>query len=165
MTMPVLPAGHIPTADELAAWSDQIDALTNPPETDWAASVAWTSSGTAPALGNAVKVAKYWRTPNGLWVDTFQRVTFGTTSTFGTGVHFWSLPVTAAADQVASAIGEAYGLDAGTQEYTGVIKLESATTCRVIPAEDTSATNWGQTSPFTWGNGDSIVLTARYRAA
>lgn len=155
--------GHANRGTEYEAVLDQIALLTTPNEATW--TPAWTSSGTAPAIGNATVTGKYWQAPGGLWVDAFMKVTFGSTSTYGTGVFFFSLPVTAASDQVASSIGVAYYLDSGTAEGGGIVKCESTTLLRVVPAEDTNSNNWGQTSPITWTTNDVFQATVRYRAA
>lgn len=162
-TRPTLTAGSRILDTRTDAFLDQIDSLTSPAETSY--TPAWTSSGTAPAVGNATRVGKYWRAESGLWVDVFVKFTFGTTSTYGTGVYFFSLPVNAAADQVASAIGTAYYLDSGTAEGGGIVKCESASTIRIVPAEDTNSNNWGQTAPITWTTNDVLQFTCRYRAA
>lgn len=142
--------------------------LLAPGWTDWVSSVAWTSSGSAPSLGNAGKTAGYHRAPGQDILDGYMTVQFGNTSTFGTGVYFWALPVPVHPSWIGSIpIGWAYGLDQGTQEYGGIVKCETATTCRMLPASNNtdSATNWGPTAPFTWGNGDFLSMVFRYRPA
>jgi len=56
---------------------------------------AWTSSGTAPALGNGTATGHYMR--SGKAITVAAEIVSGTTTTFGTGNYRISLPVTASA--------------------------------------------------------------------
>ena len=56
---------------------------------------AWTSSGTAPALGNGTLVCNYMQVQK--LVNFRIALTLGTTSTIGTGAYSLSLPVAAVA--------------------------------------------------------------------
>ena len=166
---PSAAAGAYPRADEVEAILDQIDQLTDPGSgtwTDFSSTLAWTSSGAAPAFGNATKLAEYRRPSGSDMVDVRIKITFGNTTTFGTGVYFLSLPANAATNQIAFGAGWAYALDAGIQEYGGICKIENATTFRMIPASNNtdSVTNWGQTAPFTFGNTDVLAAQLRYQA-
>lgn len=166
MVMPQFNVDEI-YAEDLNELSTAIDNLRSPGWTNWASSIAWTSSGVAPALGNAVKTAEYRRPTDMDMLDGWMVVTFGGTSTFGTGVHFWTLPVAAHANMVGHAIGTAYALDAGTAEYGGIIKCETTTTFRVMPAVNSAddESNWGPTTPFTWVSTDIVRAFFRYRPA
>jgi len=53
---------------------------------------SWTSTGTAPAIGNGTLTGAYVQI--GKWVQFRIQVTFGSTTTFGTGGLQVSLPVT-----------------------------------------------------------------------
>jgi hypothetical protein len=165
---PDLYAGAYPTGAQLEAILDQIASLTDPGWTDWSSSLAWTASGTAPALGDATRSAEYRRAAGSDMVDLIWKITFGGTSTFGTGVYFFSLPFTAHANYRVTAVGTALATDTGVAEYAGVVKIESGgTTMRIMPASNSgdSVSAWGQTAPFTFASGDVIGGTLRYRVA
>lgn len=122
----------------------------------------WTSSGTAPALSNGTLTGRYLVVHHQL-VKAQIRLTMGSTTTFGTGVYFFSLPFPASTDSASSynAAGSAWALDTGTKESGGVCKLESgATTFRIssAPTASGASDNWSPTTPFTWASTD--VLTA-----
>jgi hypothetical protein len=122
----------------------------------------WTSSGTQPALVNGTLTGRYLVVHHQL-VKAQIRLVMGGSTTFGTGVYFFSLPFPASTDSAASfnAAGTAWALDTGTKESGGVCKLESGgTTFRIsaAPAASGASDNWGQTGPFTWATTD--VLTA-----
>jgi hypothetical protein len=137
----------------------RLDALE--PFADWAAyTLAWTSSGTAPALGNATVVSRHRQHKKMVTVNA--RVTFGGTSTFGTGGWAMSLPVNAA--QVA--IGSAYFRDvsAGASgHFPGI--------CVVDPAINAGTVNFFNvasqvqpTVPFTWVSTDHLSFSITYEA-
>lgn len=132
------------------------------PWTDYSPSLAWTSSGTAPVLGNAVVVARYIQTGK-LTIYTF-RITFGTTSTYGTGTYSFSLPVNSQASRYA--VGSAYCRDAsagsaGHFPATAVVDTTvSASTLFVINVNALV----GQTFPFTWTTSDYITATVAYES-
>jgi hypothetical protein len=164
--MPSLAVGHEPTAAELKQITDQVDSLTSPGWTDYSSTFAWTSSGTAPALGNGTKIAEYRRSASSDLVEVIIKLTFGTTSTYGTGVFFFSLPVTAATNAQVLPVGWAYALDSGVQEYAGICKTESAgTTFRVLPASNNTdnVNNWSGAAPFAFGSADSFAAHLIYR--
>lgn len=157
---PVMPAGHIITAADVTAILDQIASLTAPGWTSY--TPAWTSTGTAPAIGNATVVGKYRQPSGGDVVDAYFTIIFGSSSTYGTSEYRFSLPVNAHAELVGYTIGDAYALDSGTQEYGGLVKVETASTIRVV--KDAGGT-WGQLVPFTWTTNDRISVNVRYRPA
>lgn len=154
---PSLPALHIWQASEATAILTQIEQLTDPGWTDYSSTLAWTASGTAPAFGNAVKVAQ-WRRPTDCDLIHVQgKVTYGTTSTYGTGTHFYNLPVAAASSQISMAGGGgAFCLDSGVQEYLAGVKIESSTTFRMPIGGGSAAGSVGQTVPHTWGSTDIV---------
>jgi hypothetical protein len=165
-TRPSEPAGHKVTAAEMKATLDQIDTLTAPGWTSYSGTFAWTSSTGTPALGNGtLNFAEYRRSADSDLISVRIKITFGTTSTFGTGVWFFSLPVTAGTNQAVMTAGWAYALDAGTQEYSGVCKIETAgTTFRVLPASNATdnVNNWSGASPFTFGSADVFSAQLMY---
>lgn len=121
----------------------------------------WTSSGTAPAIGNGSIAGRFIQL--GKWVFVQFNLTFGSTSTFGTGEYIFSLPVTAAATSVGD-IGAMRAADAGTAAYRGFAHIFSTTSFKVETAAS-PAVIWGQLVPFTWGNTDRIEGHLVYEAA
>lgn len=112
----------------------------------------WSSSGTAPSLGNGSFSGSRWRL---LFSDLYQvqiHLTMGSTTTYGTGVWFFSHPATVSSNWVQQSVGVAHFLDAAVKEGGGVVGCTSTTVIRVYSGHDGS--NWGATFPFAWGNGD-----------
>jgi hypothetical protein len=123
---------------------------------------AWTSSGTAPALGNGSSIGFYNQI--GKQVHVWGRITFGTTSTFGTGSYRLSLPV--AADTNIVFLGMAYMRDPGNGDHYGFVQLVTSTTFSAGGMTGTNTnTTWTPTVPFTIGNGDSFQWNFTYPAA
>lgn len=165
-------AGQFLTADDLQAMVDQIDSLTAPGWTTYTPS--WGSSGTAPAIGNGTLAGRYRRAANSDLVEVEIRLTFGTTTTAGTGLYNWGLPVNAAAAAVTQIeVGSCQVTDAGAISEPGVCVLASSTllVCTMGPWPNTATTinnrggQIGATSPFTFGTSDAIVMRLAYQAA
>jgi hypothetical protein len=119
---------------------------------------AWTSTGTAPAIGNGTIVGRWQQI--GKTVHYTATVTMGSTTTFGTGNYFISLPVTAHAS--ALGFGFARAIDTGTLQYPGVAVLQSTTL--ILPITPAGAP-WTNLVPFTFGNGDQMIFSGTYEAA
>ena len=118
---PAIPAvGDLITAAQGAILAqNQIDAADA-----WTAyTPTWTSSGTAPALGNGTLTGRYQQ--NGKSAQYEIRLTAGSTTTFGTGNYNFSLP-TAAHDANPDAMGWAYVNIAGTRTAGVAIKASTA---------------------------------------
>jgi hypothetical protein len=125
----------------------------------WAAyTPAWTSSGTAPAIGNGTISGRFSQ----LGKTVFYKISVvaGSTTTFGTGTYFFSLPVTAAAS--AFTFGFARAIDTGVLQYPGFAVLQSTTL--LLPITGAGAT-WSNTVPFTFANTDQMVFDGTYEAA
>lgn len=119
---------------------------------------AWTSSGTQPTNGT-FNVARYRRDGDTVFVQITMSMTGSTT--FGTGIYFWSLPVNCPIETMC--MGSAFLFDNGTNGRLGVVQYASATTISV--AFDTGAVAVGATAPFTWASGDYITMNFSYKAA
>lgn len=127
--------------------------------TDYSSSLAWTSTGVAPAFGNAVRSSIYRETTGN--VDFDFSVIHGTTSSYGTGIWIYSLPITAHSGEVDRAVGSAWVLDAGTIRRCATVQLASTTTVRLV----SDAGDVGASVPFAWGNTDALAAGIRYRPA
>lgn len=124
---------------------------------------AWTSTGSAPSLGNGTVAGQYFQL--GKFVQVWGKLTVGTTTTNGTGSYRLSLPVTADTGMTAS-FGPIYYRDFATADYVGVGTLISSTTFGVGALTGAGTNNvWTATSPATPANGDSITWSFAYVAA
>ncbi len=138
----------------------------------------WTSSGTAPSLGNGTLTGAY--TQIGKLVEARIAITFGSTTTYGTGNFYFSLPVTAKAISSANAMHVAMQLGTGTIADTGVNYYPAAprfvdvnkievgvftTLSGANPVYAHTGSAMSATVPFTMGNTDGVYLTIRYEAA
>lgn len=123
---------------------------------------SWTSTGTAPAIGNGTLEGAYQqigRTVN--WRLRFQA---GSTSTYGTGTYRWSLPVTAAAGAVV--LGQGYAYDASTDAiavFSG--QASTSTTVTVLRTGSTGTYAYDKSIPWTWASGDQLFIGGAYEAA
>lgn len=122
----------------------------------------WTCSGTAPSLGNGTLTGRYIQI--GKLVVFSISFAAGSTTTFGTNLWRFDLPVTAGASQSAQA--GAYGMvfDASaTTPYAVVASLAaSGTLLNRIGFNAGSVTNL---APMTWAVSDSLTLNGVYESA
>ncbi|MFE7804025.1 hypothetical protein ACFU51_05025 [Streptomyces sp. NPDC057430] len=109
----------------------------------------WGSSGTAPALGNGGIVG--WHKDVGKTCTALFEVTFGTTTTFGTGTYTWTVPHTAknpsGSTTTLNYLGHARGH--GAQWYEGVVGVARGTSLARIYSHN-ATTEWSPTEPVTW---------------
>lgn len=161
MVMPVLAAGDKPTATQLKQITDQIDSLTDP---GWTAFVpAWTSLGTAPAIGNGTLTGSYRRSANSDLVVVRIRFTAGSTSTYGTSSWLFSVPagIAASAAAISETAGALYILDSGSQSRAGVCRFNTSTTLFL----ESNSGGVTSTVPQTWAVNDQAILTIAYEPA
>lgn len=164
-------AGQYLTADDLQAMVDQIDSLTDPGWTSY--TPVWTSSGTAPAIGNGTITGRYRRAANSDLIIAEIKMVLGTTSTVGTGVYSWSLPVAAKAASVDLSNGSGSWLRSGTIRDPITCTMKTTTTIGAYhgPFANTATTinnrggDMSATAPIVPGTGDTYVLSIAYDAA
>lgn len=130
---------------------------------------SWTTSGTAPAIGNGTLTGRYQQI--GQTVFFLAAILWGTTTTGGTGQ--WSLTLPVSANQPGSPLnvfypGPGYSFDSSASAtYIGTTVLASATT--VIGFTVSSAAGLAAsvtvTAPITWATSDRFVLGGTYEAA
>ncbi len=118
---------------------------------------AWTSNGSAPALGNGSISGSYLQVQK-LVIAKVVLIT-GTTSTYGTGIYFFSLPVAAAS-------GLVYGSGLVTDnspsaQYTAVAIYDSSTRFALVRDSGYVAA----TSPITFTTSDRIAALIGYEAS
>lgn len=126
----------------------------------------WTSSGTAPAIGNGSLTGDYMRA--GALVIFRIVLTMGGTTTYGTGTYSLSLPV-AAATGIGRQVLTGGARDASaTADYVihGVITDASTTvSLRALPGTAGNAlANMSPTVPFTWASSDVLTIGGTYEA-
>jgi hypothetical protein len=119
----------------------------------------WTSTGTAPALGNGTISGFYYRVKNIVFFTV--DVTFGSTSTYGTGGWVFTLPPIAMAGAQQRG-GTCLLTDSGVNVYTATMLAASTVNfgCSVPSAGRVSATQ-----PFTFGTGDGCRTDGWYTCA
>jgi hypothetical protein len=124
----------------------------------------WTSSGTAPALGNGVLVGRYARV--GRTITCHINLIPGSTSTFGSGNYSFALPATSA-NQGCSYVGDAHLLGASRWNGQTVISPNATTVSPFFPTSSSVTTTAFMTAsvPEAFGNGDQLRMTFTYEAA
>lgn len=113
----------------------------------------WTAGGTAPALGNGTLTSQF--SMNGKLITASIDFTAGTTTTFGTGLWYFTLPVMPTVYLVGGA--SLYNATVGT-EYGGVSLRISGQ--NVYGLYQTSLLQ--NNAPFTWASGSVFVGSITY---
>lgn len=130
---------------------------------------AWTSAGTQPSLGNGSLTGNYAYLGSRL---IYARIflSMGSTTTFGTGAYFLTLPtLTFGLGAGALIMTQCSLFDSSASTLPGpfTARIEDSTTPRislVYPATWPNGTfsNVTNTAPFTWAQSDSIQATFIY---
>jgi hypothetical protein len=134
----------------------------------------WTSTGTAPAIGNGVLEGVWKRVGDMCTVTIVMEA--GSTTTFGTGNYRWSLPFAAASraaltgpgnQLVGNGVGTVSDAGVGYQDiFAGAIYNSSSAIARSGGSASIGTfTDVGATYPMTWATGDSISFTFSYETA
>jgi len=129
----------------------------------------WTTTGTAPALGNGSLAGEH--TLRGDECTVRINMILGSTTTVGTGQWRWALPFPAATlgNALHHWTGSSLATDPGNAYYPGICRIASAQSLvmAISPTTATGATTgeWNNTRPFTWANGDYLGLSFTYRIA
>jgi len=148
--------------DDMQALAESVNDLIAAVPGVWASyTPVWSSSGTAPAIGNG--------TISGRWVQVGKTVSvkisllFGTTSTYGTGGYSISLPV-AAATSVGS-VGAGYLNDVsagGGGHYNGIAVVRTVAPTVALILEASSHAQVSAVGPVTWANTDAWTFSLAY---
>lgn len=133
----------------------------------------WSSTGTAPVLGNGTLSGAYQQV--GKKVDFVTRLTAGTTTTFGTLQYRFTLPVAAHANFLPSGAGTAgsgigiwYMENPSVAGYFGTVGLTDATHIHNLFASTTTAgaaTEQTNAAPATMANTWYVIMSGSYQAA
>jgi len=154
-------AAEVVTASNMNGLRDSLKAIGDA----WTAyTPAWTTTGTAPVLGNGTITGFYMSA--GKLTQYKIRLTMGSTTTYGTGSFTFSLPVSgsvASYDPMGSAV--LHDASAGAR-YLCIPWVVSGTTIRLLDQAQTGASpEVAQTSPITFATSDEIHIGGWYEAA
>lgn len=155
------------TYDGLKIWRTDLKAWMTHDGTGWrrwdtqwnSFSPTWTSTGTAPALGNGTLTGEYMYRGRELVYQG--RLLAGSSTTFGTGEWRMSVPVNAAS--INHACGSAFYHDFGTTYWPGV--------CAMQPGVDklnfvgSASGQVANNVPFTWAVSDQLIWNITYPIA
>jgi hypothetical protein len=119
----------------------------------------WTTTGTAPSLGNGTWDARSVKI--GKTVHFTIALTWGSTTNGGTGGWRITLPYTPRLSRV-TFYGEA--LDTGVSARPAAAVWETATGAflSIVTQSDTAQAAVTATAPFTWGTGDRLYIGGTY---
>lgn len=172
--MPWVSPTNVATGDVLTAskWNQDVVENWNALGGAWTTyTPAWTSAGTQPAVGNGTASGRYVLVGKFALVEAGVR--FGSTSTFGTGAYFLSVPSVAQMRDNAAVngkiVGMAFAEDAGAAMYPGWASREDAG--KVFMSVLNASGTYGlfnsvtPTVPFTLGNGDGIFIRLMYEVS
>lgn len=123
----------------------------------------WTSTGTAPTLGNGTLVGAYRQL--GKTIDLRVTLTIGSTTSIGTGVYRLSLPAAAKAECLLAAMFVDLSASSALYPMTARVFANLATGDNMRVALPANGGAWGSTLPATHANGDIITLAGTYEAA
>jgi hypothetical protein len=124
---------------------------------------SWTAATTNPVIGNGTIVGEYMKT--GRKVDFKIRIGMGSTTTYGVGAYFWSLPVNANGNMIGAVMGWAACLDASaSRRFVKFPLVASANTIQVQDA-DSSLGFVAPAYPMTWAVSDSFTVFGSFESA
>lgn len=124
-------------------------------------SPTWTSaSNPQPAIGNGSLSGRY--IISGKSIRLIMSFTAGTTTTFGTGVWSFSLPVTSAGGFERLGTSRIPDSSTGTQYVRLITILTGATTMTYFIEDGTSNNQLTSAVPMTWATGDALHADIEY---
>lgn len=125
--------------------------------------VAWTAATTNPALGNGTLAGAWCKI--GRTVFWRVQLVMGSTTTYGSGAWYFSLPTPAVAAAAVSGFPCANwsGTPAGGRS-TGTALIDSVTT-RAFLAISGGATAVASTAPAVWASGNTLYICGSYESA
>jgi hypothetical protein len=119
---------------------------------------AWTAVTANPSLGDGTLQGYYSR--RGRLVTATVRLAMGSTTTYGTGAWYITLPF--AASTSIPQQGSCVMVDAGTTNYLGVVQPLQDGTARALVFANAAANNIGAAVPHTWASTDELRFTITY---
>lgn len=145
-------------ADAIETDVARIDAVTSA-WTNYSGSLSWTASTTNPTIGNGTITARYVHV--GKLVIYSGDITMGSTTTFGSGTYFVSVPVAALSIMPYTGSCLVYDSSVGTNRQPAVATL--STTSKLAFYATTGLVT--STVPFTWASGDVLRWLIAYETA
>ena len=118
----------------------------------------------APAIGNGTLTGRYFKIQKIVFVEIL--FSPGSTTTFGTGTYFFSLPVTARAGLfgfMSNGVARLYDSSTGLATFAQTGFYNADYTKVMVYLEPVGQV--GQTTPFTWAQSDEIIMSFWYEAA
>lgn len=141
-------------ADGTSTYGARRDHIHKP--ADWAAyTPTWSSTGTAPSLGNGTIAGKWLRIGGIVFYKI--RLVWGSTTTGGTGAWLFTLPATALDTAAYTEPGGATLNDASVGQYIGQTVKYSST--QIYIQTDTAPNGVGQGTDFTWVATDTLTIS------
>ncbi len=154
--------GVLSISDGVSTWTV---ISTTPASVPWTSySPVWTSSGTAPSIGNGILSGFYYQIGHQIAVRIYLQ--FGSTTTGGTGGWSLSLPVQAASTNpqtvtlYAVASGSVWG-GIGVINPSGTVVSPYLSTSSTDPR----LTQAAATAPVSWANTNGLVLEGVYESS
>lgn len=114
---------------------------------------AWTASTTNPTLGNGTLTGRIIHA--GKFVYLSWDLTIGSTTTLGSGVYGWSIPVTLQNFRAVAGTVELFDASA----VSTFLRLPQGLNGTSVGAADMAAARVSNSSPIAWATGDHIVGT------
>jgi hypothetical protein len=124
------------------------------------ATPGWVSDGVQPAIGNGSLAMEYEIDSEG-WLNFTLFFAPGTTTTFGTGNYWFTLPFKSRRINYGPMFPARMRDQSATTNYggTGLMNADSEI---LNVAADGGAGNIGATAPFAWANGDQLIVSGRF---
>lgn len=154
--------GGTPTA----AWLDIFNANFAHLGAAWTSfTPTWTGSGGNPAIGNGTLSGAYLQVGKTLHVRYWMKA--GSTTTFGTGTWYFTVPNSLTVSTSYTQILTAYLLDAATLHYTATARIGSTTgfNSKFDIVISGTANAVAPTQPFTWTTSDELVIEGTIEVA
>jgi hypothetical protein len=119
----------------------------------------WTALTANPAIGNGTISGRWSR--NGNLVTYWGKIVMGSTTTYGTGLWYVSLPVPSTTSW--DALGTCLMYDVGTDILTTSCRIDASISLLYFPSD--SYANVGTGVPWSWANQDELQWQITYEVA
>ncbi len=121
----------------------------------------WKGDSSDPAIGNGSISASVVRNGRALQVNI--SVGMGSTTTFGSGDWYFTLPSPYDFKARDNSVGSAYILDNGTAFFVGIARMASGSN-QIRVFTNNVATGVRSSVPMTWANGDNLNISIEFEA-
>lgn len=122
----------------------------------------WKGDTGDPALVNGTTACRVEKHGNFLWV--YIEVVMGSSTTYGTGNWYFTLPSPYDGNAAYNATGSGFVLDSGTAIYLGTPYIVSGTN-KIYMVAHNSANFFNSTVPFSWATSDYLKFSIMYPLA